>query len=273
MVYKIVSGRMVEKIKAWKRGSAPSVRRRRIKGSSTLKKLEANLRAAVRHLARIISSNFSRRDLLVTLSYDEEHLPKTWQAQEKSAADFLRRLGRARVKAGIREPMKWISVCSERDGDTEEPVRRHVHMVITGAGIEHRDGHWWVGERTLDDIWGLGLVDGVPLRDQADYTALAIYLLRQAGREADRKKWHSSRNMAKPVITEEIARTGREPRIPRGGKVMERQYDAEAGRSYIRYVAPERNGGQDALPGNIASACSSGGRPPIEGKALRDEKC
>ena len=249
VVYKIISGSTVERIKSWRRGAQDRPRRRRIRGSSTLKKLEANLRSAVKHLARVLNCNFRHGDLHVVLTYDEAHLPGCWQEAERDAAAFIKRFKRAMVRNGV-ETVKWVTVCSNRNGKTGQAERWHVHVVATGAGITWHDDGWWIGGKSMAELWGLGSAWAEPLHEQGDYTGLAAYLLRQAGREPDRKKYHVSRNMEKPIIEETIVATGRELRAPAGCKVMEKHYEPENGVNYIRYTVDKgrreretRNGG------------------------------
>ena len=219
--------------------------------------MEANLRAAVKHLARVLNCNFRSGDMHLTLKYDDTHLPADWKAQEQDAAAFIRRLKKALQLQGVTE-VRWVSLCSDKDGDTGEQVRPHIHLVVTGRGISWTDGAWRIGEKSLTDIWGNGSVYGEPLRDQADYTALAIYLLRQAGNQIDRKKYHVARNMAKPIIEESIARTGRELTAPRNSRVVERAYDAATGTNYVRYTLPAAE--EEAAGGTGGGKPSGGGK-------------
>ena len=257
VVYKITSGRTVERLKSWRRGTPAGPRRRRVKGSATLRKMEANLRAAVKHLARVLNCNFQAGDMHLTLKYDDAHLPADWKAQEQDAAAFIRRLKKALQRQGA-TVVRWVSVCSDKDGDTGDQVRPHIHLVVTGRGISWTDGAWRIGEKSLTDIWGNGSVYGEPLRDQADYTALAIYLLRQAGNQPDRKKYHVARNMEKPIIEESIARTGRELTAPRNSRVVERAYDATSGTNYVRYTLPAAE--EEAAGGTGGGKPSGGGK-------------
>lgn len=238
VVYKIVSGSVVEKVKAWRSGE-PTGRRRRVKGSSGLKKLEANLRGAVKSLARTLNCNFSEKDVFLKLGYDDASLPEDWREQEKTVELFLRRLKKQLKKQGVGR-LRWISLCSEVNGTTGEAVRKHVHLVISGEGLTFSDGAWRCGDKTLEEIWGMGGVYGEPLRRMPDYTPLALYLIRQAGREPDRKKYHVSRGLKKPVVEEYEVLTDRELRAPAGAVVTDQRYDAVAGVNYVRYIAPPR---------------------------------
>lgn len=238
VVYKIISGSVVEKVKAWRCGES-SGRRKRVRGSSTLKKLEANLRSAVKNLARILNCNFSEKDLFLKLGYDDAALPADWRQQEKTVELFIRRLKKQLKRQGCGQ-VKWVSVCSEKNSRTGEAARPHVHLVISGEGMTFHNGQWWCGEKSLEEIWGMGGVYGEPLRRMSDYTPLALYLLRQAGRETDRKKYHVSRNMDKPVVEEYDVLTDRELRAPAGAVVVDKRYDVLTGANYIRYIAPPK---------------------------------
>ncbi|MBQ0037472.1 MAG: hypothetical protein KBS74_02245 [Clostridiales bacterium] len=204
-----------------------------------MRKMEANIRAAVKQLARTLNANFTHKDLYITLKYDDEHLPEDWKRQEKDRAEFIRRMKSALKRQGIRDT-KWVSVCSEVDGKTGEAVRPHIHIPISGDGITFRDGEWWIGNENLTELWGKGSVYAEPMRRQKDYTALAIYLIRQAGRQTDRRKYHTSRNMVKPTVEEFIALTDRKMQAPAGAVTVEKQYNALTGANYLRYIKPEK---------------------------------
>lgn len=234
----ITSGKVREKSKVWVPAQT-KVRKGRVKGSTTASKRDSNERSAIKQLARIINCNFSKRDIYMTLSYEEEKLPEGMDGQNADATNFIRRLERAIKKLGYNAP-KRIIVCSVKDGKTGEVVRPHVHILLSGEGLTFSGGEWRCGKRRLSDIWGKGWVYAEPLRAQDDYTPLATYLIRQAGDAPDGKKYRCSQNMAKPIITEEEAKTGRPMRAPTGTIVVEQTYNELAGVNYVRYITPGR---------------------------------
>lgn len=239
-MYKIQSGNVIERYKAWKSGTPGKKRGGRMKGSSTMKKVEQNRQGAVRRLARVLNANFSHADFLLTLNYDEEHLPADWESHERDRALVLERIKKRLKKLGM-PAARCVSLCADRDGKTGREVRRHIHVVISGDAIRYDGGVWRLGEEPLRDVWGRGNVDPEQLWNQDDYTGLAVYLLRQARTDkADWKQYHTSRNMVRPVAEEECALTGRELRAPKGTVVMENHYDARSGSGYIRYVKAGR---------------------------------
>ena len=228
MIRTIRSGRVIEKSLFWVSERKP--RKDRRKGSSSLAKKDRNSQQAVRRFARVLNCNMSAGDLLITLTYDDKHLPESKDVAEKEAALFMRRLSRRMEDispAGV-----WIT--ADKDEKTGTPARIHHHMVLKKAGIENSSA----GGKTLEQIWKKGFVDIEPLEDQEDYTPVAAYLLRQAIDEPDAKRWHSTQGLKKPELLEEkIVSAARELRAPGGALVEEiGKYDAETGSHYIRYV-------------------------------------
>ena len=95
MIRTIRSGRVIEKSQFYVGERKP--RKARRKGASSTKKLDANLRDAVKRLAREINCNFAAGDLLLTLTYDEEHIGKVGEdfgAAEREGGKWWRRMSR-----------------------------------------------------------------------------------------------------------------------------------------------------------------------------------
>ena len=270
-MYKIQSGNVIERYKAWKSGTPGKKRGGRMKGSSTMKKVEQNRQGAVRRLARVLNANFTHRDFLLTMKYDNEHLPADWEGHERDRALVLERIKKRLKKLGL-PAARCVSLCANRDGKTGREVRRHVHAVISGDAIRFDGGVWRLGEVPLDNVWGKGSVEVAQLWDQDDYTGLAVYLLRQARTDkADWKQYHTSRNMVRPVAEEETALTGRELRAPKGAKVLENHYDARSGSGYIRYVKTGRRkaaeaGEADCHGASRLAMTGKSGHPGNDGK-------
>ena len=244
MIRTYKAGRVVEKSKFWVPNTTKA-RKGRVKGSTSAAKRDQNARRAVHVLARIINCNFGKDDIYATLKFDDEYLALIggdYGTLSRLLGNFLRRLRRKLRKLGVE--LKWVAVPSEKDGETDARKRLHVHMVLTGAGIQWRDGAWYVGEECLENIWGMGPIYAEPLRSQHDYTPVALYMLRQARRDVpDAKAYTTSRNMIQPEITERIVHTGNAMRQPPRAYLLEAsQYDAATGCHYIRYLAPEEGG-------------------------------
>lgn len=265
-------------------------RGKRKKGNTSFRKQEANYNTAVKRLARTLNCNFdSRGGLLLTLDYDDRGLEKliaglaeehravlqrlrmpvgqvgTWKkagtakklrekeeekdnamdalirAADKELTLFLRRLRR---KAGT---MKLCAVTADTDGQTGEVVRVHHHLVVQGEDLS-----WDL----IKACWKHGSVDIRQLRNQPDYTPIAVYLLEQVRRKPDAKKYRVSRGMEEPEIVEREVTGAAELRVPPGATVLERtSYGPETVEQYVRYIPKKREsrrrggkGGRDEIP-------------------------
>lgn len=153
-----------------------------------------NKRHATDRLRRLLHTNFNPKDLFVTLTFDEERLPKTVADCQRAVQNFLRRVKRKYAKAGL-EP-KYIYILEYG----EEHRRLHAHLVIT-------DG---LSRDELSALWGQGTVSAERLRFEKDgLTALAVYLTKGNDDEGDRptfKRWCGSRSLEKPTTTEHDGR-------------------------------------------------------------------
>jgi hypothetical protein len=143
---------------------------------------------------------------------------------------FLRRMQRDFKASGIE--LKSILVTSDLDGDTGEVVRVHHHIIMPRAAFE-----------LCEKKWQFGFVDYQILRDQDDYTPLAVYLLRQVRRQPDAKKYTPSRNLKKPEVRERIAKRQGPLKAPVKAKLLAASdFDATKGNHYIRYVLDKPEG-------------------------------
>ena len=96
-----------------------------------------NQRNAERAITRILNTNFTDKDISLTLTYKDEHLPKTFEEAERQAKNFLRRVKRLRAKIGLDE-IKWVMIPGAG--------RYHFHIPMSGG----------IGDETLQDLWPYG---------------------------------------------------------------------------------------------------------------------
>ena len=241
MIREYESGEVIER-SVFPVGNATKTRKPKEKGSTPPRKQDQNARAAEKCLARNINCNFNQGDLWITLSYSESRLerlvdriiqgspdftPETIRREAIRERDlFLRRVKREMQKQNIE--FKYIASTSDMDGDTGEQVRIHHHIIVQKSAYDAVLKHWSREEAYIR-----------PLRDQKDYTPIAIYIIKQVRRQPDQKKYTSSRNLAKPKIREKIILIRQELKAPRGAVVMHRgEYDYDSSTQYIRYVKP-----------------------------------
>ncbi len=240
MVIRRRSGRTVELSTVWV-GKNAKPRRPRTKGSSSAQKMDENEKDAVKRLARLLNCNCAYGDLLLTPKYDEEGYVRlgewarenlregeSWEdamvrAAEREGRLYLERVKRELKKRGVE--CWYILITSDMDGETGERVRVHHHLVIPRVSFE-----------AAARLWKLGTVDYQVLKDQEDYTALAVYLCRQVRRRPDAKKWTSSRNLKRPVVSTRWAKAGEELRPERGTVLVDRNQWEPGKPQYIRFV-------------------------------------
>ena len=190
--YYIVSGCTVEtvisRIDINARYQKP--RRKRIAGKSTERKIKANEIAQQRSLARTINCNFGTGDMWTTLKFDDIRLPSSRDEAEKIAEKAVKKL-RARFKAKHGYNPKYIYTVSDVDARTGKPTRLHIHILMNRLAYDD-----------LAALWPQDQISYEILDSRADHTALARYIYANGDSRPNKKHWHSSRGMAKPIYTE-----------------------------------------------------------------------
>ena len=203
----------------------------RVKGNARKSQMDANMKAAVREMTRILNGNFSyeQGSLLCTLSFDKEP-----ESREEAKALFtrkcwkeLRKICKAEGKA-----LKVCGVISDVDGDTGEKVRLHIHVVLDGCTVEQ-----------VRECWKLGVVDIRTIRKEKTHARLAQYLLKQCRCQPDEKKWFTSRNLERTRLLSETEITGSPKyRLPKGAEIIAQgEYCPEEGKLlYLQIQMPEK---------------------------------
>lgn len=250
MIRTTISGNVIEKSKFWV-GASAKARGKRTAGT-TARKQDQNERDAVKRLARSINCNFGYKDLLVTLEYDQagfDRIGGDHGAADKAMMQFLGKVRKAMKKEGL-ELRFTGAITSEKDGETGDPARIHHHMVLPAAAAAYLD------------LWENGAYYVRTLRRQPDYTPIAVYIMRQAERQGkDAKKYHTSRNLKKPVVYERESMHKSPLRQPVGTLLLESSdYDVTCGNHYIRYIKAPKPGEDESEEAARARRQSRGGR-------------
>ena len=246
----IRSGRVEERYR-YRVSRCPSPKSLRRKGGTLPRKQDQNERSALKRFTRLINANFEAGDLLIGLSYADEHILLMraqaygdLNAMNDLAQDqqrrFLRRLKRELAKQGVE--LRAIAMASDMDGSTGEVVREHHHIIVKGEGFAWHDGAMYVGGKPLEEIWGRGSVNVKIMDNRVDHAALAAYLWRQVRRIPDRKKYSPTRNLRKPELISEkvVFDDTREIQPPKGARLTYRAEHVVGEGQYIRYVVPEK---------------------------------
>lgn len=148
-----------------------------------------------------LAANFGSHDLVLTLTYDDAHLPADKAAAAKCFQSFVRKWRTARKRRG--EELRYIYVTEGWHGKSEdewfggdgrlEDRRLHHHVVGNGVGPGDLE--------EIQSLWQYGGYVRVEPVDVHYYRELAKYLTKEArefgrGRPGERV-WRSSRNLIK----------------------------------------------------------------------------
>lgn len=250
MEYKIISGGcVVETRRSWmsvrQQGEPKPTRGVRKAGNTSEKKIKANETESARELARAVNCTVKAGDLWVTLKYDEEHLPGSYEEACADMSRFLRIIRREFRKIFGRLPyLFWVT--ANWSPKRQAPARLHQHLVIERESLELLGQLWKGGGLNIE------LLDG-----RADHSDLAFYMVQNVHGQPGKKKWHASRNVGRPIYTEPVPVEDVEDVQPEKGAVIKEHATTtdEDGRvvgTYLRCVLPEPvkvRGGQIVIPG------------------------
>ena len=164
----------------------PFERAKKIKESTPAQK-NLNDKKARRQFRRILHCNFTKKDLAVHLTFDEEHLPETEKDAIRLIGNYIRVIRRMWEKQFPGKPFKYVYVFSDVAGDgSGEVVRKHFHLIMSG-GLTRDD---------IEDKWKYGFANADRLRfTETGIEKLANYMLDQA---CGKRRWKGSNNLIKP---------------------------------------------------------------------------
>lgn len=185
---KIYSGDILE-IEIYPISKIERKQKRKIKEKeSKSKQKNLNDKNAKKQLMRLLNTNFTKKDLHVTLTYDKQNLPASEDAAKKDVTKFIRRLKYYIKKNNLGE-LKYIAVIEFREQEEgKKEIRLHHHLVVNG--IVDRD--------TLEEIWQKGRANADRLKpDEFGLEGLARYISKDP---KGNKRWIPSRNLKQPTI-------------------------------------------------------------------------
>lgn len=182
-----------------------------------------------RKLQMILATNFNHDDLVVTLTYDDGHLPKSREEARRRIKAFLTLLRGQRKSKG--EEMRYLYNIESLHSNG----RWHHHMVINGTGADYEE---------IRSLWRYGEDVEIERLDVYGYEGLAKYLTKEATsgqRSVGARSWTASVNLKKPTIypTQWVPGSMRlEP--PANAHILHREgFENEWGRfCYVEYLLP-----------------------------------
>lgn len=151
---------------------------------------KTNSKRAVRYLEALVHSNFGQDDYLLSLTYDDESLPKDEKEAKKRFSRFMDRVNYRQKKMGLGNA-KWVSVI-----ETTKGGRFHHHVIIQ-CGLD-RD--------TLEKIWGHGRANTKRLQPdrKEGLGAVVKYIAKEFiddEKPKNKRSWDCSKNLLKPWDT------------------------------------------------------------------------
>lgn len=141
-------------------------------------------------MERLINENFTDRDLWLTFTYDNEHLPPDGDidAAIKNVQKFIRRVNYQRKKRGLPNA-RYVYVTAYNP--TEE-IRWHHHIVMDGdMDMDVVEGCWKQSSR--NEVRRLQ-------KDENGLTGMAKYIVEEKNRVKSEKRWNSSQGLRDPDI-------------------------------------------------------------------------
>lgn len=162
-------------------------KRKKKEKESQGKQKNLNDKNAKKHLIRLLNTNFTDKDLSVTLTYDKENLPDSEEEARKDVTNYLRRIKTYRKKQGLEE-LKYIAVVEYKElGESKKAIRLHHHIVISGMDRDIAEQIWKKGRANADRLKA----------DEFGYEGLARYISKDP---KGNKRWTQSRNLKQPII-------------------------------------------------------------------------
>lgn len=149
-----------------------------------------NDKNARKYVERLINENFSDKDLWITLTYDDEHLPPDGDvdAAIKNVQNYIRRVNYQRKKRGL-DKAKYVIVNAY---NPEEEIRWHHHIVMDGD----------MDMDTVESCWKQSSRNEVRRlqTDESGLTGMARYIVEEKNRIKSEKRWMSSQGLKNPDI-------------------------------------------------------------------------
>lgn len=170
--------------------------RSRIREKTSTREVQQRLneKNSLKELTRLVNCNFCSRDIWLTLTYDDAHLPADYAAAVKDSGNYIRRLRRAHSAGSTEDPLRYIVVTELRDVDGE-PVRAHHHIITNFRDRDAAERLWTKGGRKQSRRLQ---------PDTFEYEGLARYLGKQARLQKGvtvTRRWRASRNLKRPKVT------------------------------------------------------------------------
>ena len=225
----IVAGPLVREV-IYSRASsreAAAVRQAKRKTSSEAQQ-RVNARYSWEKLELMLAANFVPGDLVITLTFDEDHLPPDRKTAAARLKKFRSELTGIRQAAGTELRMIW-----SLENKTDEG-RWHAHAVIDAAtGDDFADIlRYWPYGRNLE-------IRKLEISKHRNYETLARYMCKERRERPGLRSWSYTRNCKHPEVESFPVPDDTRVEIPEGATVIQEETKRTefAEFQYIKYLA------------------------------------
>lgn len=155
---------------------------------STEAQQKLNARYSWEKLELMLAANFVPRDLVVTLTFDEENLPESRAVAAARLKKFRSEFARIRAAAGHETRMIWTLENKSGAG------RWHVHLVVNQTGDDFGDilRCWPYGGNTE--------IQRLRVDREKNYESLARYMCKEARERSGLRSWSYTRSCRHPEV-------------------------------------------------------------------------
>jgi len=198
--------------------------------ASSAARQRINLKHSWQKCETVLAANFGAHDLVVTLTYDNEHLPPSKREAVKQLKKFIKLLRERRRSRD--DSLDYIYVTESKHGDG----RLHHHLVINATGEDFAEiRELWTGGTDINidhiDLWG--------------YTELAKYLTKESREEGSAngaRTWTPSKGLVHPEKVSDWVDENLDLTAPPGAIVLDSEaktINSFGSYTYIKYLLPE----------------------------------
>lgn len=163
---------------------------RSVKKDNSRAQKNLNDKNARKYVERLINRNFTDKDIWITLTFDDAHLPPDGDidAAIKIIQKYFRRINYRRRKLGLGNA-KYVYVI---EYNPHAEIRWHYHVVMDGA----------LDMDTVEKCWKQGRRNEVRRlqKDENGLSGLANYIVKEKYRIKSEKRWNSSKGLKDPDI-------------------------------------------------------------------------
>ena len=165
----------------------PEIRAEKRKLSSEAQQ-RMNVKYSWQKLMFRLAANFVPGDLVVTLTYDDDHLPKDLAEARKRLKRFRERMVKSRRQRGRAFTAVYATEHLHSSERPSEDGRWHHHLVINATGDDYREilGAWPYGSSVE--------IHRLELTEKRTYETLARYMAKERAETVNTHVWGCTRN-------------------------------------------------------------------------------